>query len=168
MKIWPSTGLAAIAVVIFATGNVLPDEVGSHFDGQGRVDGSMSRGSYLLLMVVLTAGVPLLTWWLQCRAARAGRINLPHRDHWMAPVRRAWTVGILERHAAVMAVALAVLLLGVHLLVVKAHWANMDQPSLDIVLFTAWVLLFIGFAIAWVVWMWRRFSNLQQRLDQAV
>lgn len=167
MKVWLLAGLVAIAVAVFATGNALPDEVGSHFNGQGQVDGSMARGAYLLLMAALAGGVPLLTWWLQCRAARAGRINLPHRDHWMAPARRAGSVSILECYAASMAVALAVFLLGVHLLVVKAHRVNVDQPSLDMGLSTAWVLLFVAFSVSWVVWMWRRFSNIQHRLDEA-
>lgn len=85
----------------------------------------------------------------------------------MAPARRAGAVSVLDRHAAVMAVALAVFLLGVHLLVVKAHLASVDRRSLDMGLFTTWVMLFFAFSTSWVVWMWRRFSNIQHRLDEA-
>ena len=158
MSAWLGAGLLAVAIVIVATGSVLPAEVGSHFDGEGRMDATMSRGAYLLLMVVLADGVPLLTWWLQCRAARAGRINFPRRDHWMAPARRPDTLRFLERHAMVMAVVLALFLLGVHLLVVKAHWVGTGPPSLDIGLFTLWVVAFVAFSVLWAAWLWRRFS----------
>lgn len=40
---------------------VLTAQVGSHFDAEGQVDGSRSRGTCMLLVSALTTGTPGLT-----------------------------------------------------------------------------------------------------------
>lgn len=149
--------MVAAAVVIFASGSQLPAEVASHFDGGGRADAAMSRGAYLLLMIALADGVPALMWWLQCRAARQGQINIPHREYWLAPERRQESLRYLHRHAGVMALALLALLVGVHLLVVGAHLAGDGRPELDLGAFMACLLGFMGFSVLWIALLVRRF-----------
>ena len=151
--------LVAAAIVIFASGSQLPAEVASHFDGDGRADATLSRDAYLLLMIVVADGVPALTWWLQCRAARQGQINIPHREFWLAPERRLESVRYMCRHAGFMALALLALLVGVHLLVVKAHLAGNGRPVLDIGAIVACLLGFVTFSVVWIAVLLRRFRS---------
>lgn len=153
--------MMAAAVVIIASGSQLPAEVASHFDGGGRSDASMLRGTYLLLMIALADGVPALVWWLQCRAARRGQINIPHRDFWLAPERRSESLRFLYRHAGAMALALLTLLVGVHLLVVEAHLAGDGRPVLDLGAFMAGLLAFVLFSALWIAMLVQRFRSPQ-------
>lgn len=153
--------MVAAAIAIFASGSQLPAEVASHFDGDGRADEILSRDAYLLLMIVVADGVPALTWWLQCRAARQGQINIPHREYWLAPERRTESLRFLSRHAGVMALGLLALLVGVHLLVVHAHLAGNGQPVLDMGAFVACLLGFMAFSVLWITLLVRRFRSPQ-------
>ncbi|SEB80090.1 Protein of unknown function [Nocardioides exalbidus] len=83
---------AAYVVALAWSAAVLPERVPSHFDGSGRVDAWSSRGSLVLLWVVVglvvVVGIPVLT-----RLALRGDgtwVNLPRatKDHWFAPSRR--------------------------------------------------------------------------------
>lgn len=146
-------------IVIFASGSQLPPEVASHFNGSGHADATMSRGAYLTVMAVLANGVPVLTWWLQDRAARLGRVNIPHYEFWLAPERRAASLRFMSRHARAMSLALLVLLVSVHLLVVKAHLAGEARPVLDIHAFFAVLLSFVAFSLLWIAELFRRFRR---------
>jgi uncharacterized membrane protein len=71
----------------------LPERVMSHFDGAGRANGWMSRDALLgwqlgtvLLITVLFEGLVALQSLLPSES-----VNLPHRDYWLAPERRAAT-----------------------------------------------------------------------------
>src|SRR6185369_1501240 len=72
----------------------LPEKVAAHFNGAGRPDGWLSRGLHtawhigtILFLAALFQGMALLP-------ARLPKeyINLPHRDHWLAPERAATTL----------------------------------------------------------------------------
>ena len=71
----------------------LPARVASHFDGAGRANGWMSRDAMLgwqlgtvLFIAALFEGIVALQPLLP-----AEFVNLPHRDYWLAPERRAAT-----------------------------------------------------------------------------
>ena len=71
----------------------LPERVVSHFDGAGRANGWMSRDALLgwqlgtvLFIAALFEGIVALQPLLP-----AEFVNLPHRDYWLAPERRAAT-----------------------------------------------------------------------------
>lgn len=77
----------------------LPERVASHFDLRGQADGwSSARG-----MLALHAGLALGPCGLFAAiAGLLGRapdawINLPHRDYWLAPERRARTLSRIVR-----------------------------------------------------------------------
>jgi uncharacterized membrane protein len=151
--------MVVATIVIFASGSQLPPEVASHFNGSGHADATMSRGTYLTVMAVLANGVPVLTWWLQDRAARLGRVNIPHHEFWLAPARRAESLRFMSRHAMAMALALLVLLVSVHLLVVKAHVAGEGRPVLDMYAFVAVLLVFVAFSLMWIAGLFWRFRS---------
>jgi len=79
----------------------LPEKVAAHFDGAGRANGWMSRNSQtawhigtVLFLAGLFQGIALLPSRLP-----KDYVNLPHRDHWLAPDRAedtyAWLAGIV-------------------------------------------------------------------------
>jgi len=72
----------------------LPAQVASHFDAAGRPNGWSSRSAYLVLhtfiVLVITLCFAALPAWLEGAPARL--VNLPNKDYWLAPERRATTM----------------------------------------------------------------------------
>jgi len=71
----------------------LPDTVASHFDAQGQPDGWSSKTAFLVLygVILLVTIVPLLLLPLFLPRIPDELVNLPHKDYWLAPARRAET-----------------------------------------------------------------------------
>lgn len=72
----------------------LPAQIATHFNGRGAPDGWSSKTSFLLLQGVMLVLLPALFVGLALLLPRlpASMINLPHRDYWLAPARRAETL----------------------------------------------------------------------------
>ena len=75
----------------------LPATVASHFDGSGKVNGWMPRGTQtawhlgtVLFMAAMFEGLVRLIARIPDEY-----INIPHRDYWLAPARRSATVARL-------------------------------------------------------------------------
>jgi len=77
----------------------LPDRVVSHFDAQGRPDGSMSREAFAWTMVLTYAlsGGSFLAIGALLRRVPASLVNVPNREYWLAPERREATLARLAR-----------------------------------------------------------------------
>lgn len=79
----------------------LPALVATHFGAEGQPNGWMARDSHTISQVGITLFVAAvffaLTLWLPRTPDRF--VNLPHRDYWLAPARRAetfaWLTGML-------------------------------------------------------------------------
>jgi hypothetical protein len=150
--------LIAAGVFVWLTSGALPSVVASHFGPGGRADGFMAKGSYTTLMLALVVAVPALvaSTALLVRVLPPKLVNLPNKQYWLSPERRAASLEALESLSLRFAIALAVFLCFVHWLVVRA---NSVQPSS---LQEAW--LFVGLAVfgaatlAWVYSLFRRFA----------
>ncbi len=72
----------------------LPAQVASHFDAAGRPNGWSSKSAYFALqafiVLVVTICFAALPAWLERAPARL--VNLPNKDYWLAPERRAATM----------------------------------------------------------------------------
>lgn len=72
----------------------LPAQLASHFDARGRPNGWSSKPAYFALqafiVLVLTLCFGALPAWLERAPARL--VNLPNKDYWLAPERRAATM----------------------------------------------------------------------------
>lgn len=70
--------------------NDLPEQVPSHFDGNGQVDGHMNRVAFCstmgLMNLVFLIGFPLLG--LLTKYIPDSLVNMPNKDYWLAPNRR--------------------------------------------------------------------------------
>jgi len=136
---------------VWITSLGLPDVVASHFGGGGSANGFMSRGTYVGVMLLFVTGAPALLGALShfgLGSANA-RINLPNRDYWLAPQRRAETVSYLQRHLMDFGTALIVFLCYVHWLVVRANGLqparlSTSATNIGLAAFLLFVLVWLG------------------------
>ena len=151
--------VAGAAAFVGLTSISLPDVVASHFAADGRANGSMSRGAYEGVMLAVVIGLPALLTGVSYFALGApnARINLPNRDYWLAPERRAETVSYLRAQLARFNAVLLVFLCYVHWLVVRAN--AIQPPHLSAPWINVGLAGFAVFAIVWIRLMVRRFSN---------
>jgi uncharacterized membrane protein len=106
---------------------MLPERVASHFDAAGRPNGWMTRSSYMATYAFIGAMLQssmVAVFFLIDRFPKSS-INMPHRDYWLAPERSRETFAWIRQFGLGFASSTALLLLGVHLLVVQA---NLSQP----------------------------------------
>lgn len=152
--------LIAVGAFIVATTGQLPERVASHFGAGNLANGWMTRGGYLVFMLVFALLLPVVVvavvGWLPRRAP--GAVNIPHRDHWMAPGRRAATLAILASHACWLGCLLALFIAGIHFAILEANAAV--PPRLPADLF--WTLLagFLAAVALWIGALYLRFRNL--------
>jgi uncharacterized membrane protein len=152
--------LIAVGAFIVATTGQLPERVASHFGAGNLANGWMTRSGYLVCMLVFALLLPVfvvgVVGWLPRRVP--GAVNIPHRDQWMAPGRRATTLATLASHACWLGCLLAVFIAGIHFAVLEANAAV--PPRLPADLF--WTLL-VGFLAAVALWigaLYLRYRNL--------
>jgi hypothetical protein len=151
--------VAGATAFIWLTSLSLPDVVASHFAVDGTANGSMSRGAYLGVMLAVVIGLPALITVVSyfALAAPRARINLPNRDYWLAPERRAGTVSYLRAQLARFSAVLLVFLCYVHWLVVRANVIR--PPRLSAPWINVGLVGFAVFAIVWTRLIVRRFRN---------
>ena len=149
----------AAGVFVWFTGQAMPPIVASHFNAAGIANGFMPRAAYLGLMMVLVAAVPLVTMVMSGVALSkpGARINLPNRDYWLAPERRAGTIAFLQAHMAGFSALLVVFLAYGHWLVVRANLSGAQQ--LQAGWMQAGLCVFIGATILWIVLLIARFRR---------
>lgn len=162
LPLWVLAVLALVAVGrALAVAPTLPDPLASHFDANGRADGCSSQRSFFVLGGVVLAGLVLLAAGLPAlvRTLPTSLVNLPRREYWLAPERRAATVATLGAWMAWFGVATLGPLLGVFELVYAANRGAEGTPHLS---GTIWVLLvgYLGFTGLWLLGFWLRFRRV--------
>ena len=144
---------------VWLTGGRMPAVVASHFALGGIANGFMPRSTYIVVMSAVTVLAPMLIAvsgrWIE--ALPAERINLPNRDHWLAPERRDATMASLSARSTGFAVLLATFLCFVHWCVVRAK--AMRPPRLEETMFLVGLLLFALATAAWLALLFLRFRR---------
>jgi hypothetical protein len=144
--------VAAVATVIAATSASLPDTVGANFARGGRVISLQPRETYRTMMILFALLAPVVTYLLAGWMPRlvAGRLHIPNRELWLVPERRAATFDWIEGHAAVTAGVVAMFVLALHLITVRAN--RIQPPRFESwtwgTVFAAWILFVIGSAVS--------------------
>jgi uncharacterized membrane protein len=154
--------IAMAALFVIRTGGTLPDVVATHFGPSGAANGYMSRGSFVRFMLVFVVLLPLTMNFLVGRMLHLPntRINIPHREYWLAPERRAHTVERLQRHMNFFGVLLAAFLCYMHWQVMQAN--THSPPALDNGQFSTGLATFMVALVAWIVVLRRNFRPPQQ------
>lgn len=135
----------------------LPALVAAHFDAAGHANGYLPRTPYIVLMLLIAVLVPLLVVIVPNRAFThpEARVNLPNREYWLAPERRAQTLRFLSRQTSIFAWALVIFLCYAQWLVVRAN--ALEPPMLDSRAFLIGLALFLAYTLFWAVRLVRRF-----------
>lgn len=161
-------GLLYLALVAFLirTAPGLPDRVASHFGMEGAANGWMSRPSYLafqtafpLLLALLFVGILALIRMLPARF-----VNLPNRDFWLAPERRATTVAALRGWFVWMLCLFVVFFGGLHGLTVAAN--RVAPPRLPMGGLLLVVIAFLLGLMLWAILLMVRFAGTDAALTR--
>lgn len=154
------------AAFVWVSSSGLPGEVASHFEADGYANGFTTRGAYVIMMLLLVVGAPaLMVVVMHFALGRANaRINLPNREYWLTPERRADTVSYLRGHMGVFAAVLMTFLCYMHWLVVRAN--EVRPPRLPSTWVNAGLAVFIIFTVLWTRTLLRRFRS-RPPADQA-
>ncbi len=149
-----------VTAFIVATTGQLPDRVASHFGAGNLPNGWMTHDRYLafifafavLLPAIVVAGVGIVPF-LSPR-----RINIPHREYWLAPERRAATLTTLASRACWLGTWIAVFLAGVHYAILEANATAPPRLPVDLV----WTLLiaFVAGIALWIGMLHLRFRRV--------
>jgi uncharacterized membrane protein len=151
--------LVVAPVVIWTTSAKLPARVATHFAKGGLANGFMTHDGYVMFIMALTTLLPLVV--VACigfipRFATSS-LSMRHREHWLAPVRRAETLSTLATWGCAFGVLLVLFLTGIHLLTVDANMrtpARLDEGAF----FTMLVVFLVGLA-AWIAFLAIRFGR---------
>ncbi len=151
--------VALLAAFVWTSAASMLPAVASHFDGAGTADGYMSRSAYRLVLVLLIVAVPLLLGLLPVAATMSDRmrLNIPNREYWLAPERRAETLAFLRVHGLWFASFVALFLAYVHWLVVEAN--RLHPPRLSTVSIQVGLAAFFIVLIVWLVVLYKRFPR---------
>lgn len=91
-SIFAAIVLAAIAQSIFSFPQ-LPERMASHFGASGLPNGWMTKEAFFILYAVMIGLAAAVEFFPARSIARSSpaRINLPNKEYWLAPERRAGT-----------------------------------------------------------------------------
>lgn len=141
----------------------LPERVASHFNAAGEPNGWMSKNAFFAFEIVLyglVVGLILLVP-LGLRRLPVRFINLPNRDYWLAPERRAQTVQTLADKTGMFLLALLPLLIAMNQLVFRA---NVRRENLSP---ASWIVLaaFVLFTVTWTFKLVRQFGGSRRTAE---
>ncbi len=140
----------ALLVILASSADLLPSQVASHFNGDGRPNGWMTRSDYLIFIgaiPLLLAGFFGLLAWL-VKTVPGNWVNIPRRDFWLVPERRALTSAIILRRLLWLACLIVCFFGGLHWAIVEAH--RQTPPHLS---GGSFLFLIIGFLICLIIWV---------------
>jgi len=151
--------LITATILIGATSGQLPAQVASHFGAGGVPTGWMSRNDYRLVILAVAVVLPVVVVLGSTLLPRFkdARINIPNRDHWLAPARREATFRYLASHAYWLGSLLVVFIAAIHLLLLDANATQPPRLSSPL-LFTLLVLFMVALAV-WIATMAMHFRN---------
>jgi uncharacterized membrane protein len=140
---------------------LLPERMASHFSADGTPNGWQLKEMFFLLMGLVSASTAIIGFLAPVLIARrpASQINLPNKEYWLAPKRRAATMEFIAGQMRWFACAvLTVLLFGGY----EAIQANLRE----VVRFDSQVMLavmvgFVVFVLVWLIGFVRHFSRVE-------
>lgn len=151
-----STG-ATLGCLLLLHGD-LPDRVPTHFDTAGNANGWSSREGFEFAIAGLSIVLLAVFGGLGALIERlpVQLVNLPHRDHWLAPERRRTTLASLRARLEVLGAATQALVLGIAL-----HCAGASRAPAPASVLETWGLIggYFAFVAGWLVALHRRFAR---------
>ncbi len=151
--------VAALAFVLGTLGK-LPETVATHFGTNGNPDGWSQLDHYRVGLLFLLIVVPMLLVWLMAGLPRKieGRGMIPHHEYWFASERRQATEQFLLAHAARLGILTIAGIVGLHIMILRAHESS--PPKLNIEQFTTTMLVFLVGLGWWFFALIRHFQRI--------
>jgi uncharacterized membrane protein len=140
---------------------LLPERMASHFAASGAANGWMTKMQFLITYAVILLPAFFLEFWLHRRIAATPekRLNLPNKDYWLAPERRAETFAYFEHFFAWYGCAFLLLELFAMGLAMRANFQS--PPRMPTVPIVSAIVAFVVFNAIWIAGMLRRFSRIR-------
>jgi len=138
---------------------LLPDRVASHFAASGIPNGWMTKTQFFVMYALVLLPALAIEFWVSHRIANKpdAKLNLPNKEYWLAPERRAGTFAYFEAFFAWYG---CVFLLVVVFAMGLAMRANFEAPPrLPTGPIISDIAGFILYNVVAVVAMLRRFST---------
>ena len=137
----------------------IPERLASHFNAAGAPNGWMSKDQFFTLNALLVGLAIFIGVFPPLLIAKLppNLINLPNKDYWLAPERRAETVTFFERWFAWFACAFLLFLALVMQMVIQSNRSATPELPSDQFMFL--LFGFLLFTAVWVVLMARKFSR---------
>jgi uncharacterized membrane protein len=132
----------------------LPDPIATHFTTGGTPNGWTTRAVFLaqvIVMLALFGGLFVLAGWFE--RLPNDLINLPNKDHWLAPQRRAATYAELRDWLRWFLLAPMAFLVFIFTRMLNANLA--PKPHLAVHAFVMLAVLFLVIAVLFVWPYWR-------------
>ena len=150
---------AAGLAFVLVTSAQLPAIAATRFDLGGAPNVFVTRQGYRWLMGFLVGVVPLFVAFLPALigARWPQLLNIPNRDYWLAPERRAQTLASVESRTMLLAAVMIAFMCFTHWLVLEANAAvPMRLAGIPLVI---GVGAFLAFVIGWIVALRTRFRR---------
>lgn len=155
------------ALVLFFLGQLiyyypqLPERIASHFNASGEADGWMSKSAFIVFetgLLTFILGVFFCVSYFMPKLPN-GLINLPNKDYWLAPERRAETFRIMRGKMETFQIPLLLLLISINQLTVRA---NLNGENLSPV---SWLVLgaFLIYTAVWAFNLNKNFKIYENR-----
>jgi uncharacterized membrane protein len=138
----------------------MPERIATHFGAGGRPNGWMPRdflGTFDVVFMAVVLGITVGSAYL-ARKLPVSLINVPHRDFWFAPERRAASYARLLRHLLWLSCLMVVFLAGVNQMIFIANLrpGTPTLPGFETVLLVG---AFFTALVAWIVRLYRLFPR---------
>jgi uncharacterized membrane protein len=133
--------------------DALPVRMASHFDGSGQPNGWQSKGSFAFTAVSLSVLFLALVWVIPAllRSSPDRYLNLPHKEYWLAPERRAQTHARIGSWSSWFACATLGFLAGTFELVIRANLAGTPLSGKMWLLLLAYLVFMLGSSVSMVL-----------------
>ena len=144
--------LAGFVAVLALYAPSLPERMASSFGADGHARDSMSARGFVTFFVVLVVAMTALFAGLAVGLSRIpdALINLPHKEYWLAPDRRAATFARVATFFAIMACAM--LTMFDVLFVATVHANRVSPPRMPPWIFWPTFGAFLATVIVALVW----------------
>jgi uncharacterized membrane protein len=137
----------------------LPTCVATHFNGGGQANGWMDKSFYTLFMSVFSFVLPLFLIGISytLRYFPDKYFNIPHRDYWLEPKRRAETFSYFVTQSLWFACIALCFIIGIHFSIIYAN--SLTSAHLPTPLILGLIGCFVAGLVVWIVSMIFHFNK---------
>jgi uncharacterized membrane protein len=138
---------------------VLPPQLASEFDLLGNPTKTMPKGTFTIFNASLLILMPafLLTLGWGCTKLPKWMIDLPNKDYWLAPERKAATAASLFSFILWLTNGVELFLTSIVMLVYRA---NMGRPEAMQLVPHYCFGTFLAFMAVWIAWFYIKFKKI--------